>query len=54
MKPGQATNAQILHGFLLVIDWIAHKEYQQRVWIRGEGPEVSDYTETCCCFFFRS
>lgn len=30
---------------------IADKEYQKRVWIRGEGPECDDFDETCCIFF---
>jgi hypothetical protein len=28
-----------------------YKEYQKRVWIRGEGPEVNDFDETVCEFF---
>jgi len=30
---------------------ISDKEYQKRVWIRGEGPEVDDFDETVCHFF---
>jgi hypothetical protein len=42
---------QILAGFLDTIEGISNKEYQKRVWIRGEGPEVDDFTETTCHFF---
>lgn len=36
---------------LEAISWISDKEYQKRVWIRGEGPEVNDFDETACYFF---
>ncbi|NGX37736.1 MAG: hypothetical protein K1000chlam2_00898 [Chlamydiae bacterium] len=42
---------QILANFLETIEGISDKEYQKRVWIRGEGPEVDDFTETVCHFF---
>lgn len=42
---------QILNSVLETIEGIADKEYQIRVWIRGEGPEVDDFDETCCNFF---
>src|SRR5882672_4766193 len=42
---------QILESFLETIGGIADIEYQERVWLRGEGPEVDDYTETVCFFF---
>ncbi len=42
---------QILESFLENIEGISNKEYQKRVWIRGEGPEVDDFTETTCHFF---
>ena len=41
----------ILANFLETIEGISDKEYQKRVWIRGEGPEVDDFTETVCHFF---
>ena len=37
-------------NFLGVIEDISDKEYQKRVWIRGEGPEVDDFTEAVCYF----
>ena len=30
---------------------IADAEYQQRVWINGEGPEVGSYVEAMCQLF---
>ena len=30
---------------------IADQEYQERVWIRGEGPECEDFGEAVCSFF---
>lgn len=42
---------QILESFLETIEGISDKEYQKRIWIRGEGPECDDFTETTCHFF---
>ncbi len=42
---------QILESFLETIEGISDKEYQKRIWIRGEGPECDDFNETTCHFF---
>lgn len=42
---------QILDGFIDVFTRIASKEYQKRIWINGEGPEVDDYDDTVNDFF---
>ena len=42
---------QILASCLDVVTGISDKEYQKRVWIRGEGTQVDDFDETCCNFF---
>jgi len=42
---------RMLGHFLHTIAGISDKEYQRRVWIRIEGPEVGDFTETVCKFF---
>ncbi|MCX6989874.1 MAG: hypothetical protein NTX49_02235 [Chlamydiae bacterium] len=42
---------QILISILETIEGISDKEYQKRVWIRGEGSQVDDFDETCCNFF---
>lgn len=47
----QINRQQILISLLDNIWGIADKEYQKRVWIRGEGPEVDDFDETVCNFF---
>src|SRR5574342_110764 len=41
---------QIMETFIRNMDHISDKEYQKRVWIRGEGPEVDDFDETVCHF----
>ena len=38
----------IFKEFLRNISHISDKEYQRRVWIRGEGPECDDFNETVC------
>ena len=42
---------QILNSVLETVAGIANKEYQKRVWLRGEGPECDDFDETVCHFF---
>jgi dissimilatory sulfite reductase (desulfoviridin) alpha/beta subunit len=34
-----------------VIRNIADADYQQRIWINGEGPEVGSYVESMCTLF---
>jgi hypothetical protein len=41
----------MLNEFLRNIAGISDKKYQNRVWIRAEGPECDDFTETVCRFF---
>ena len=42
---------QIVSGFVDIFFRIADKEYQKRVWIRGEGPEYDEFTDVTCDFF---
>lgn len=42
---------QILTSFLETIEDISDKEYQRRVWIRGEGPEVDSYDDAVNYYF---
>ena len=42
---------QILTSVLETIEGISDKNYQKRIWIRCEGPEWDNFTETCCNFF---
>lgn len=41
----------ILNAVLSVVLDISNKEYQKRVWIRGEGPEIDSFVEAVCNFF---
>ncbi len=51
MQLSDKVKKQILINILKVIKRISDKEYQKRVWILGEGPEVDDFDETCCNLF---
>ncbi len=51
MKLKEEDKKYILNKHLRNISHIASKEYQEMVWIRGEGPEVDDFDETACHFF---
>lgn len=42
---------QIMETFVRIMKHISDKDYQKRIWIRGEGPEVDDFDETVCHFF---
>jgi hypothetical protein len=42
---------QIMETFIRIIDHISDKNYQTKIWIKGEGPEVDDFDETVCHFF---
>jgi len=41
---------QILECLLETIACISDKNYQKRVWINAEGPEVDSFDETVCIF----
>ena len=42
---------QILNSFIENIACIADEKYQERVWVRAEGPECDDIDDTLCDFF---
>jgi hypothetical protein len=42
---------QILEAFLGNLACLADKSYQERVWVRAEGPECDDIDDTVCDFF---
>ena len=44
-------NNPALINLLKIIEDISNKEYQQRVWIEGKGPECDDFDDTVCDFF---
>lgn len=50
MQLSAESKKQILTSVLETIEGISDKEYQRRLWIRGEGPECDDFDETCCHF----
>ena len=41
---------RVLEALLRTVHHIADKDYQKKIWIRGEGPEVADFDETYCMF----
>ena len=45
---------QIMSGFLESIASVADKDYQKRIWIRGEGPECDNFDEFVTYFFDES
>ena len=51
MKMSNEDRKYILDEYLRNVSHISDAEYQTRVWIRGEGPEVDDFDETVCHFF---
>ncbi len=51
MKISDEDKKQILLGFIKIFTRIYDKEYQQRVWIDGRGPECDDFDDTVCDFF---
>lgn len=44
-------NFNSLCGLIDCIEEFADREFQQRVWIEGRGPEVSSYNEAICGVF---
>lgn len=42
---------QILDSFLENIACLSDEKYQERVWVRAEGPECDDIDDTICDFF---
>lgn len=51
MEISNEDRKQILEGFIDIFTRIASKEYQTRIWINGEGPEVDDFDDTVNEFF---
>ena len=45
------SKSDILNFVLKLAYNISNKNYQKRVWIRGEGPECDDFSETVNHFF---
>jgi hypothetical protein len=51
MKLSNEDKKNILEGFIDIFTRIASKEYQKRIWIRGEGPEVDSFDDAVNDFF---
>jgi len=51
MRISDEHNKQILEGFIDIFTRLASKNYQKKIWIKGEGPEVDDFDDTVCDFF---
>lgn len=51
MELTQEDKKNIINMYLRCVWHIFDKNYQLRVWIKGEGPEVDDFDETCNVFF---
>lgn len=46
-----ANKKQILESFIENIACISDEKYQERVWVRAEGPECDDIDDAVCDFF---
>ena len=44
----------ILGNILEIVCDVSDKEYQRRIWIRGDGPEVDSFDDAVCDFFMES
>ena len=42
---------QVLKNFLENLHRISNKDYQERIWINGLGPDCHDFDEAVCDFF---
>ncbi len=51
MRLSEEDKKYILSEHLKHISRISDKEYQKRVWINGEAPEVDSFDDTVCDFF---
>lgn len=51
MKLNNEEKRHTLNEYLRHISHFADREYQKRVWIRGEGPECQAFDDAVCDFF---
>jgi hypothetical protein len=51
MQFSDEVKKQIVEGFIDIFTRISSKEFQKRIWIKGEGPEEDGYDDTVCDFF---
>ena len=43
---------RLIERLIEALECLSDRSYQERVWIRGEGPEIDDYDEAVCEFSF--
>ena len=51
MEFSKETRNKIVNGFIDIFTRLSSKEFQKRIWIRGEGPEVDSFEDVVCDFF---
>ncbi|NNM44025.1 MAG: hypothetical protein HKM07_06745 [Chlamydiae bacterium] len=51
MELNKEAKKDILNGFIDILTRISSREFQKRVWIRGEGPECDSFDDVVCEFF---
>ena len=51
MKMTDEEKRFVVEEVLRAIAHITDEEYQERIWIRGAGPECQDFDEAVCHFF---
>ena len=51
MQFSDEVKKQIVEGFIDIFTRISSKEFQKRIWIKGEGPEEDSFDDTVCDFF---
>lgn len=54
MQFSKETKTQILEGFIDIFTRLSSNEFQRRIWINGEGPEVDSFEDVVCDFFGES
>ena len=51
MNLSEKEKEQIVRGFVDIFTRVENKNYQRRIWIKGEGPEMDSFEDTVCDFF---
>lgn len=51
MQLSDKEKKEILEGFIDIFTRISNKEYQKRIWVKGEGAQIDDFDDTVCDFF---
>jgi hypothetical protein len=51
VKLSKEEKKHTLNEYIRIISHIQDRDYQKRVWIRGEGPECQAFDDAVCDFF---